>query len=159
MTQATLKNNAPRKRNTNKGKPSVFRSRNWGPNTWNNYTEGDYTALNYKLKRNTEEYYINKEVGKKEMTPHLQFCMRYKNAKTFNSMKKRYPKCHLEISHNWFATRNYCQKIETKVEPKPMKYYYTQEEANEVCKDFNKWLDQHYPLNQTCFIKGCHTTH
>lgn len=97
-------------------KPVILRGRAWGPNTWNNYDESDLNFLKEFCSENTETYYINQEVGE-EGTPHLQFCFKFKNARTFNSLKKIFPKCHLEKSKNWLATINYCKKIDTAIKP------------------------------------------
>lgn len=90
------------------------RGRCWGPCTWNNYTEEDLTELNIWLKNECIESYINIEVSESG-TPHLQFCFKFQNARTFDSLKKRYPKAHFETSNNWNATKNYCCKVETAI--------------------------------------------
>lgn len=90
------------------------RARCWGPNTWNNWTEEDLASLTMYCEANCEDYAINQEVGV-EGTPHLQFCMKFKNARMFDSLKKSFPKVHWERSKNWAATKTYCCKSDTAV--------------------------------------------
>jgi len=90
------------------------RSRIFGPCTFNNYKQEDLDNLVVLLKSIAEEYYINQEIGL-NMTPHLQFCFRTKNALQFNSVIKKFPGCHMEISHNWMATVLYCKKTDTAI--------------------------------------------
>lgn len=97
-------------RNTN------IRARCWGPNTWNNYTAEDLAMLELYLKNECEEGRINPEVGENG-TPHLQFCLKFKNARYFAALKKQFPEVHWERSRNWIATLSYCSKIETAVGP------------------------------------------
>lgn len=109
MTQhnGTIDTIEPTERNT-------MRARCWGPNTWNNYSQIDLEVLTEFCNENCEDYRINPEVGK-EGTPHLQFCFKFKNARTFNSLKKTFPNIHIEKSRNWNATVAYCEKSETSV--------------------------------------------
>lgn len=101
-------------RNTNN------RGKVWGPNTWNNYTDDDYDYLVDYLSNNCDDYVLQKEVGK-EGTPHIQFCMRYANARTFKSIKNQLPKVHLEKAKNWNAVKNYCNKEDSCVGGKKSK--------------------------------------
>lgn len=89
------------------------RGRCWGPCTWNNYKENDYEILKTLLETSCEDWAIQEEIGKNG-TPHLQFCMKFKNARTFSSIKKKLPECHIEKSRNWAATKNYCSKKDTR---------------------------------------------
>lgn len=88
------------------------RSRAFGPNTWNNHTSDDIIYMR-EILSDAEEWYFQEEVGENG-TPHLQFCMKYKNARTWDSIKKKLPKCHIEVAKNWKAVTKYCQKGETR---------------------------------------------
>lgn len=82
--------------------------------TWNNYTEEDKNELVKYANEKCSSYVINPEKGK-EGTPHLQIALCFKNPRSFNSIKKDFPKCHIEIARNKNALLNYCQKEDTKV--------------------------------------------
>jgi len=88
--------------------------RAFGPCTWNNYSPENLTWLEKNLGQIAEEFYINEEVGD-EGTPHLQFCFRFKNPRSFKSVVGHFPGCHIEKSNNWPATKSYCCKKETAV--------------------------------------------
>lgn len=85
---------------------TLNRGRNWNF-TWNNYTNDDIDTL--KKYFDEDKYIIGKEVGENG-TPHLQGCVSFKNARTFNSLKIKFPKCHWEITKNKFKIENYCKK-------------------------------------------------
>lgn len=95
-------------RNTNN------RGKVWGPCTLNNWTLDELNFLKSYCENNCEDYRINQEIGENS-TPHLQFCMKFKNARGFNALKKLFPRAHIEKSKNWSATKNYCEKSETQV--------------------------------------------
>lgn len=63
--------------------------------TWNNYTEIDYNYTKEYCEKQCIKYVIGKEKSTKN-TPHLQIYMRFKNPKSFNTLKKAFPKCHIE---------------------------------------------------------------
>lgn len=88
--------------------------RAFGPCTWNNYNADIEKFLEDTLKSNCEKWFINKEIGK-EGTPHLQFCMYFKNARTFESVRKKFKGAHIEIAENWHAVKQYCKKTETAI--------------------------------------------
>lgn len=79
--------------------------------TINNYTEEEYELLKNELHSNTvESYVIGKEVGEKG-TKHLQIYIYWKHGKSFNAMKKQFPRAHIEKArgnkqHNF----DYCTK-------------------------------------------------
>jgi len=89
------------------------RTRTFGPNTLNNYTQEQLTILENWLRDEAVEFYINREQGENGGTPHLQYCMRFKNARTFKSVQEMTMGSHIEISKNWNATKLYCQKSST----------------------------------------------
>lgn len=62
--------------------------------TLNNYEEGEFLRL-----KAIECLYhvIGKEVGEQEGTPHLQGFIIFKNARSFNGVKKLIPRAHIEI--------------------------------------------------------------
>lgn len=91
-----------------------IRGKVWGPCTWNNYSEENLQYLiNYFNGANCE-YFINQEIGENG-TPHLQFCMRYENARTFKQIKDKIPKAHIEKARNWKAVEKYCCKDSTAI--------------------------------------------
>lgn len=100
----------PHVRNTKKG------TRSWGPNTWNNYTEEDYLHLLQFLREKCTKWAINKEIGEKTKTPHLQFCMYFRYQVEFNDLKRWLPKCNLTNTKNWHAAWNYCTKEKTSID-------------------------------------------
>lgn len=90
--------------------PRNTRSRRWCF-TYNNYTEDILDNLVKKFDDTPgTKYVIGREVGKEEGTPHLQGCVWWKNAHTFNSMKKLMDENHVETTINWFASVIYCKK-------------------------------------------------
>lgn len=91
------------------------RGRCWGPNTWNNYTEENYEFLKNWLQNNCEDFVMQREIGTNG-TPHIQFCMKFKNARRFSALKKEFEKVHFEKSKNFNATKNYCQKKDTAID-------------------------------------------
>lgn len=75
--------------------------------TLNNYTEQDYEEL-----RNMNSSYIviGKEVGE-QGTPHLQGYVEFKNQVRFSTLKKRYPKLHIEARRGTpLQASTYCKK-------------------------------------------------
>lgn len=103
-TLDTIKNTA---RNTNKD--SAVRSRMWFL-THNNYTQEDIDTLTQV----EGDFIFQEEVGENG-TPHLQGFIKFKNARTFLSMKKINGKTHWEKAKNPEACKNYCQKLKTRV--------------------------------------------
>lgn len=90
------------------------RGRCWGPNTWNNYTDENREMLKAFMTAQCEDYAINEEIGESG-TPHLQFALKFKNARTFISLKKIFPECHFEKARNWCAAKQYCSKSATSI--------------------------------------------
>lgn len=91
-----------------------LRGRCWGPNTWNNFSDDDYKNLKNWLQEECIDFVMQKEIGENG-TPHIQFCMKFKNARYFNALHKLFPKVHLELSKNFNACKNYCKKTDTSV--------------------------------------------
>lgn len=87
----------------------TLRARNW-TFTWNNYTAEDIdTVTQLKYKR-----IVYQEEKGESGTPHLQGVIIFDNPRSFNSVKKMLPKCHLEIAKNIHAAINYCKKEDTR---------------------------------------------
>lgn len=78
--------------------------------TVNNYdTEAHNTILEH-CKASCDKYIVAKEVGKNG-TKHLQGYMYFKNAISFNTVKKALPKAHIEKAKgNWKQNYEYCSK-------------------------------------------------
>jgi hypothetical protein len=88
---------------------TLSRSRGWCY-TWNNYTEDDRISLLNWQTQQTQCYVMGKEVGESG-TPHLQGYMYMVNARTFDQMKKHWPKVHWEKAKGKpKENRAYCTK-------------------------------------------------
>jgi len=55
------------------------------------------------------------EIGE-EGTPHIQAFLYYKNPRSFDCMKKKFPSAHLEVVKNKNKSYNYCKKEDTRIE-------------------------------------------
>lgn len=77
--------------------------------TWNSYPD-DWRDI---ITRSCDKYVAQPEVGASG-NPHIQFAVYFKNARSFNSVKKLFQGAHLEPAKNWGACKNYCKKSETK---------------------------------------------
>lgn len=78
--------------------------------TWNNYTDDDYNYTNNYCEKKCIKFIIGKEVGTNN-TKHLQIYMRFKNPISFTSIKKNFPKCHIEKAKGTDEQNyNYCKK-------------------------------------------------
>lgn len=100
---------APRDGNTS----VIPRARYWIW-TWNNYSEDDFDEMTKFCKKECQEYNFQREIGE-QGTPHLQGFWHFKNARYFSSLKKDFPKIHLEKVRNIEAARDYCRKSETRI--------------------------------------------
>lgn len=89
------------------------RSRCWGPNTWNNYKPEDFELLKEFAKNECVDYALQEEVGESG-TPHIQFALKFKNARTFKSLKKKFPEVHWERARSWDAAKTYCSKDDSR---------------------------------------------
>lgn len=95
--------------------------------TLNNYTQNEIDTIITYVNSLKSEYFIGKEVGSNG-TPHLQGFLNFKNAISFNSLKKIIPRAHIEkCKGNKIENLNYCGKdndvltniIRKKVVPMP----------------------------------------
>lgn len=75
--------------------------------TVNNYSPSDVEI--YKHSLSNTQYVIGKEIGTNG-TRHLQICLKFTNPRTFNSIKKMFPRAHIEPCRNWPASVIYCKK-------------------------------------------------
>lgn len=110
------------------GNTKNLRARYW-IFTFNNYTSEEFEKLKTWSNENCREYVVQEETGE-EGTPHLQGFWRFNNGRYFSSLKKAWPKMHLEKCNNIEACRDYCKKEETRTgelaimnkdEPPPIK--------------------------------------
>lgn len=114
------------------------RSRGWCF-TMNNYNDDDIKIFS-ELK--DCKFTFQEEVGE-QGTPHLQGLLVFKNAKTFQKVKKIHPKAHWEVCRNIRASQLYCSKDETRAG-----HIYTNMEPptlrRQVChKDLTERLREH----------------
>ncbi len=78
--------------------------------TLNNYTAESIELLTAMGHDTDAQYLFGEEIGK-QGTPHLQGVIRWKNARTFSSVKDHLPPgCHIEPCKKWHASLNYCSK-------------------------------------------------
>jgi len=85
------------------------RSRAWCF-TLNNYSTQEFEDLKKSLPIDTmTQVVLGEEIGESG-NPHIQGCVRFKNARSFSSLKKLIPRAHIEICQNWDASVNYCKK-------------------------------------------------
>lgn len=96
-------------RNTkNTGSPRKYRS--WCF-TLNNYDKKDIKNLEKEFK--DEKYVFQEEVGENG-TKHLQGVVTFKNQRYMNGLKMIDDRIHWEVCKNVMASRQYCQKKETR---------------------------------------------
>lgn len=94
---------------TGKPKTCNTRSRSW-VFTINNYSIEELEELKeYFLSDTKTQFVLGEEVGKNE-TPHIQGCVKFKNARTFEQMKKLIKRAHIEVCKNYNASAKYCKK-------------------------------------------------
>lgn len=106
MAQPAQKNSAVC--NTKIQTAGAGKGRNWAF-TLNNYKEVDIN----RLTSFGGEYVFQEETGENG-TPHLQGLLIYKNAVSFNSVKKLIPRAHIEKCKNKNASIRYCSKEDTR---------------------------------------------
>lgn len=92
--------------NTNSSR--LAKCRNW-VFTLNNYMDSEVINIT-ELKC---KYVFQKEKGENG-TPHLQGLLMFKNAVSFNSVKKMIPRGHIERCNNMISSIKYCTKPETR---------------------------------------------
>lgn len=89
------------------------KARNWCF-TLNHYTQIDIgTIYDEKLKLNLIQFCFQEEIGPSG-TPHLQGTLAYKNAISFNTMKKLLPRAHWSRARNLKNALAYCCKVPTR---------------------------------------------
>lgn len=119
--------------NTNKVNLPNIRCRKW-VFTINNPTEDDaknIKALNCK-------YIYQLEQGA-QMTQHFQGFIEFKNPISFNSIKKKLPRAHIEKCNNTEASKKYCQKLEGRIDGPWINGY---AEPIELIKQFRPWQQE-----------------
>lgn len=80
--------------------------------TLNNYNQDDIHTYTEKLENH--EYVFQEEKGAKG-TPHLQGCVRFKNGKSFEAVKKILgDRAHIQVCKNWKHSKKYCCKENTR---------------------------------------------
>lgn len=105
MSATNCDNLSLRKGNT---KPSS-QSRKWVI-TWNNYKVQDINILRQYFATQKCEFIIGQEVGESG-TPHLQVWFQKKTPVRFSTLKKLFPKCHIEKSKGTAEDNfKYCSK-------------------------------------------------
>lgn len=123
------------------------RSRSWFV-TWN-HPDTPLTQLTQQIEG------LDQWVGQVERgesgTEHLQFVMRFKNARTFNSVKSALPQAHIEVCRDWVAAVRYCTKESTRVDgpwashehliPKPS-YKWEIEPRRRIVKSWQEELER-----------------
>ncbi len=122
----------------------LSKTRNWCF-TLNNYTKKDIdTIYDEKLKLNLKQFCFQEEKGENE-TPHLQGTLAYKNAISFNTMKKLLPTAHWERCKNLKKSLTYCSKAETRIGKTYTHNYTIFNEGRELTyEDVNKYvMEQH----------------
>jgi len=77
--------------------------------TLNNYTVDSIENLKALGSDTDAQYIFGEEVGEKG-TPHLQGAIRWKNARSFNSVRTLIEGAHIERCKNWHASIKYCSK-------------------------------------------------
>lgn len=77
--------------------------------TINNY---DSCTIETLKSENTKYLVFQSEKGKKN-TPHIHAVIRYKNARSFSSMKKTFPRANIQRCRNFTKAREYCMKDRT----------------------------------------------
>lgn len=103
--------------------------------TINNYTDEEIGTLEQEFTL-AVDYAMQEEVGKEGVT-HLQGFIRYKNPRSFASMKKLCPRAHWEKTRSCKASKLYCSKEDTRngkqwIKPKEL-----------ACKDPLEGLDMY----------------
>lgn len=77
--------------------------------TWNNYP-ADWKRI---IESNCLVYVAQLEKGKNAEKEHIQFAIKFKEARHFKAVCKLFPGAHIEPAKNWAACKNYCKKDDT----------------------------------------------
>lgn len=99
-------------RNGNTSK--AFRSRSWFITINNPSFEKDLKNLKL-LGLSSQSFCFQLEEGENN-TPHFQGTFKFKNQVTFNSMKKKLPRAHIEVCRNFNASIDYCSKSKGRIQ-------------------------------------------
>lgn len=62
------------------------------------------------------KYVFQLELGEEEKTPHFQMLLNFKNARSFEGMKKLFPTAHIEKAKCLKQAVKYCQKMDTRID-------------------------------------------
>lgn len=103
------------------------RSRSW-IFTWNNPIGFIEEVQSMATEQGAKTFTGQLEKGENE-TPHFQFFLQFDHPRAWTTLKKVFPKCHIEAAKCPFQAYQYCQKAETRVDgpvsfgpiPKPLK--------------------------------------
>lgn len=87
------------------------KQRSWSI-TWNN--PPDDWSTTFEKMEHLFKYIAQEETGEKNGTKHIQAGIRSNNPRSFKSITKLFPGCHIEPCHNWPALLNYCRKGKTR---------------------------------------------
>lgn len=80
--------------------------------TWNNYPP-NHNMFVETLAPAPHRYLYQEETGQTG-NKHLQGCIHFKSARSWNSVQKALPGAHVERARNWLASVKYCSKEETR---------------------------------------------
>lgn len=94
------------------GRERATRSRTWFV-TWN-HPDTHLTQLTQQIE-GLEQWAGQLERGESG-TEHLQFVIRFKNARSFNSVKESLPQAHIEVCKDWLKAVKYCTKENSRVD-------------------------------------------
>lgn len=110
MTQPTQFSTDGFSRNTNQNKTGKTNSRARG---WC-LTINNFSTEEVRLVKSSPAQLcvFQSEVGTSG-TRHLQCVLHYTNARAYNSLKKEFPRAHIEQCRNLTASTNYCSKADT----------------------------------------------
>lgn len=88
--------------------------------TINNPTEAEVELIDQLFDDNTVIDLIGQhERGEQEGTLHIQLMINWKNCRSFNGVKKLFPRAHIEKVKNLIGAAKYCSKEDTRVEDMP----------------------------------------
>lgn len=91
--------------------PKSFRSLFF---TYNNYSEAEKADILLWLKSRKNMSYIFQEETGENGTPHLQGVFKSGSSINFDTLKKKFPKVHWEVTKTWKDAVAYCSKEETR---------------------------------------------
>lgn len=90
------------------------KSRGWSI-TINNPTSEEIFHFKSFTENNCVHGKFQIEKGEENGTEHLQGCIYFKNERTFNSMKRTFPRAHIERARNYSQLEAYCGKAKTRI--------------------------------------------